>query len=702
MNGEAHVIALAGNPNSGKTSIFNAMTGAHQHVANYPGITVEVKQGTALSGGVRVEVVDLPGTYSLTAYSPDEVAARDFLLEKRPDVVIHVVDAMNLERNLYLTAQILELGVPVIIALNMLDLAEARGLEINHAALSRVLGLPVLPTIGNRASGTDELLAAAVGITLEKRPWQPVRISYGPECDRALDELERTVIGSGLMAGTIPPRWLALKLLEQDSRTLERISSSGDPAGAGIVDLSARLAERIHTLLDDETEGVIADHRYGFAAGLVREVVRNPDIGRLHLSDRLDSLLTHRLLGPVLMGAILFGLFQFTFVASATPVGWLESLFAWLHGVLWSALPSGFLRSLIVSGVIDGVGGVVGFVPLIMFMFFFIAILEDSGYMARIAFLMDRVFRKFGLHGSSVVPLIVSGGIMGGCAVPGIMAARTLRDTRERFATILSAPFMNCGAKLPVYALLIAAFFPSHKGMMLFLLTVISWTFALLSARFLRSTALRGESTPFVLELPPYRLPSLKSLLIHTWERTVLYLKKAGTVILLASVIVWALMTFPTLPENAGMNLQPGELAGARLSHSVAGRVGRLLEDATLPLMGFDWRTDVALVGGFAAKEIVVSTLSTAYSMEGLPDSDLQPLIGRLASAPGWNPVMAFALMLFTMLYMPCVATVAVIRRETQSWRWAGFAVVYTTGVATVAATAVYQLGSLIMGTHHL
>jgi ferrous iron transport protein B len=644
-----------------------------------------------------VEVVDLPGTYGLTAYSPDEVAARDYLLEKRPDVVIHVVDALNLERNLYLTAQILELGVPVVIALNMIDLAEARGLEIHHGSLSRLLGLPVLPTVGNRGSGTDEVLAAAVGLALQRRPWQPVRISYGPECDSALDELEGRITDSDLLGGTIPPRWLALKMLEQDTHTLRRVSSSGDPAAEGILELSVRLAGRILAAMDDETEGVIADHRYGFAAGLVREVMRNPFENTLHFSDRLDSVLTHRFLGPAFMALILFVLFQFTFIASSAPIAWMESLFSWLHGVLWIALPSGFLRSMLVSGIVDGVGGVLGFVPLIMFMFFFIAILEDSGYMARIAFLMDRVFRRFGLHGSSVVPMIVSGGIMGGCAVPGIMAARTLRNPRERFATILSAPFMNCGAKLPVYALLIGAFFPSNEGLMLFLLTVLSWTFALLSARFLRSTILRGESTSFVLELPPYRLPSLKSLLIHSWERTRLYLNKAGTVILLASVVVWALMTFPTLPVEEGSFLGQGELAGVGLSNSIAGRLGRVLEKVTLPLMGFDWKTDVALVGGFAAKEIVVSTLSTAYSMEQPQDGEVQPLIGRLTSERGWNPVMAFALMVFTMLYMPCVATVAVIRRETQSWRWAGFAVLYTTGVAAVAATAVFQLGSLLL-----
>jgi len=690
------VIALAGNPNSGKTSIFNAMTGARQHVANYPGITVEIKEGHTQVDGARMGIVDLPGTYSLTAYSPDEVAARDYLIDRHPDAVIHVVDALNMERNLYLTAQILELGIPVIIALNMVDLAEARGLFVDTEKLSSLLGVPVVETVGNRSKGTEMLIETAYQIATEKRNWDPIRITYGEACDSALVKLEKAVSDSELFSASIPSRWLSLKLLEQDAHTLARIREHGGENTESVLDLAEELADSVLREMDDETEGVIADHRYGFAAGIVREVMELPKAGRTYTSDRIDRILTHRFLGMLIMAGILFGLFQFTFSVSETPISWVEGFFEWLHDLAWNGLPEGFLRSITVQGVIDGVGGVVGFVPLIMFMFFFIALLEDSGYMARIAFLMDRIFRKFGLHGNSIVPLIVSGGIMGGCAVPGIMATRTLRNPRERFATILTAPFMNCGAKLPVYAVLIAAFFPSNAGLMLFLLTVISWTFALLSAKLLRSTVLRGESTPFVMELPPYRMPSWRSVLIHTWERTWLYLKKAGTVILLASVVVWVLMTFPTLPEHEAAELSPSELPAASLSNSFAGRIGRTLEEVTMPLMGFDWRTDVALIAGFAAKEIVISTLSTAYSLGEIDDENPQPLVSRLAHQPGWNPVIAFALLMFTMLYVPCIATIAVIRRETRSWGWAGFAVVYTTGFAAIVATAVYQLGSLL------
>jgi ferrous iron transport protein B len=695
MNEGIPVIALAGNPNSGKTSIFNALTGSRQHVANYPGITVEIKEGKAISGGVSVNVIDLPGTYSLTPYSPDEVAARDYLLEQHPDVVIHVVDASNLERNLYLTTQLMELGVPVIIALNMIDISRARGIRIDSAGLSKLLGIPVIETVANRGTGTDALLREAIAIAAEKASWIPIEFTYGPSSDSALKILEGKIRKTGLLSDLVPPGWLALRLLEQDSHTIDRIEKLNSPSGDEILDISAELADRVEREMNDETEGVIADHRYGYVAGVVKRIKSSTGVNRVYLSDRIDRFLTNRFLGPVVMAVVLFGLFQFTFMVSGAPISLLEGFFGWLHNIVWNAMPDSYLRSMIVSGAIDGVGGVIGFVPLIMFMFFFIAILEDTGYMARIAFLMDRIFRKCGLHGNSIVPFIVSGGITGGCAVPGIMAARTLRDPKERFATILSAPFMNCGAKLPVYALLIAAFFTAHEGIMMFVLTLISWTFAMLSARILRSTVLRGDSTSFVLELPPYRLPAIRNLIQHMWERTGLYLRKAGTVILFASVIMWAFMTFPSLPGDQASMLQGSELAQARLSHSLAGRMGRALESITGPLMGFDWKTDVALIGGFAAKEIVVSTLSTAYSMEGAEGSGSSSLSERLAGEEGWNPVMALALIMFTMLYIPCIATVAVIKRETRSWGWAGFAIVYTTGAALIVATAVYQIGMI-------
>jgi len=688
-------IALAGNPNSGKTTIFNGLTGARQHVANYPGVTVEVKEGSIRRDDLLLHFVDLPGTYSLAAYSPDEVAARNYLIGNRPDVVIHVVDSSNLERNLFLTVQLLELGIPLVIALNMSDVALSRGIAIDSGNLSTLLGVPVLETVGTKNRGIPELLEAAVDTALTTSEWLPRRLTYGTSADTALEELLGIITERHILKDVVPPWWLAIRLLEGDSHAIERVESS-EGEECDIIRRARELSHTIEALMGEDTDSIIADHRYGFAAGVVRECVTRTIPDRIYLSDKADRIMTHRLLGPLILIAVLWGMYQFTFGISSIPVSWVGGIFEWLHQVAWNTIPAGLIRSMVVSGIIDGVGGVVGFVPLIMFMFFFIALLEDSGYMARVAFIMDRIFRKFGLHGNSIVPLIVSGGIGGGCAVPGIMATRTLRDPKERLATILSTPFMNCGAKLPIYAMLIDAFFKRSEGTMLFILTVLSWTFALVSARLLRSTILKGESTPFVMELPPYRLPTMKTISIHTWERTWLYLKKAGTVILLASVIVWVMMTFPRLPEEASRGIPEDEIAQEELAYSIAGRTGRFLEKFTKPLMGFDWRTDVALIGGFAGKEIVVSTLGTTYSLGEVDSENSASLSERLASEPGWSPLTAFALILFTMLYVTCIATIAVIRRETRSWKWAGFATIYTTGVAALMATIAFQLGKLL------
>ncbi|MBU4606702.1 MAG: ferrous iron transport protein B, partial [Proteobacteria bacterium] len=503
---------------------------------------------------------------------------------------------------------------------------------------------------------------------------------------------------------------VSLKLLENDAEVQKQVSQ--DPGLAGHMEpLRQKLRDHLRLTMDDDPEGVIADYRYGFIGGIYRQAVQETRAQRLELSDKIDKVLTNRLVGPLILLAVLYGIYQFVFWASEIPVGWLEGLFGWLGGVAEAAIPEGFVKSLVISGIIDGVGGVLGFVPLIMFMFFTIAILEDTGYLARVAYLLDRVLRNFGLHGNSVMAMIVSGGISGGCAVPGVMAARTLRDPKARLATILTVPMMNCGAKLPVYALLIGAFFAAREAQMLFALTLVSWGLALIAARILRWTVLKGETSPFVMELPPYRLPTLRGLLIHTWERTWQYIKKAGTVILGISILMWALMSFPALPEDQAAAWDAKVQAAttkelrqeveyhkgqAELAHSVAGRMGRALHYVTAPL-GFDWRTNVALVGGFAAKEVVVSTLGTAYSMGEVDPEDTVGLSERLAKEPGWNPLKAFALMLFVMIYAPCFVTVAVIRNETGGWKWPLFAVAYTTVSAYVISFLVYQ-GGLLLG----
>ncbi|MDG4475120.1 ferrous iron transport protein B [Thiovibrio frasassiensis] len=714
-------IALAGNPNAGKTTLFNTLTGARQHVGNYPGVTVEKKEGgyTFPTGEVAT-IIDLPGTYSLTAYSVEEVVARDYLVQEKPDVVINITDASNLERNLYLSAQLLELGVPMIIALNMIDVARDRGITLDAQRLSALLKVPVVPIIARSGKGTPELMEAALEVARENGPWNPLHISYGEDVDLALQTMAQQISTSDFMTDNYTPRWLALKYLEGDSQIQEKGYRHNPVVDAELKEIVTRVGEHLHKTMETYPEAIIADHRYGYIKSVLRQevITHKFDIDRLHASDRIDKILTNRFMGPLIMLAVLLGLYKFTFTYSQLPVSWLEGFFGWLGDNLNTFLPDGHLKSMLISGVIDGMGGVLGFVPLIMFMFFGIAILEDSGYLARVAFMMDRVFRLFGLHGSSVMAYIVSGGIAGGCAVPGVMAARTLRSPRERLATLLTVSFMNCGAKLPVLALLTATFFSKNQAALMFLLTLLAWAVALTAAKILRLTVLRGESTPFVMELPPYRFPTFRGLLIHTWERTWQYIKKAGTTILAISILIWAMMTFPGLPQSEEQNfarqrqevaaslVQPEEAsqlkaklaaldtarAGSALRHSLAGRLGIAME-AVSWLPGFDWRTNIALVGGFAAKEVIVTTLGTAYSLGETDPEANASLSETLARDPHWNPVVALALIVFIMFYAPCFVTVVCISKESGSWKWGVFSICFNTVFAFLLATLVYQAG---------
>ncbi len=725
QNSDKTVLALAGNPNAGKTTLFNSLTGARQHVGNYPGVTVEHKEGEYRGvDGFRAVIVDLPGTYSLTAYSEEEVVARDFLAREKPAAVINIVDAANLERNLYLTCQLLELKLPLIVALNMMDVARDRGMEIDVERLSSFLGVPVVPIVARSGRGLDELMRAARDL-VEKRIAPPtterIRISYGDDLDRVLLEMTREIADAGLLADKYPARWIALKVLENDEALMAEVQSLDPALCARLKAAAGRVTDHLQQTCDTYPEAVIADHRYGFIKGILKRgiVTHRYDENRLYTSDKIDKLLTHRFAGPLIMLAVLFAIYWITFNLSAVPVAGCERLFAWLSGLVDSALADGPLKSLLISGVIDGVGGVLGFVPLIMLMFFCIAIIEDSGYLARVAFMMDRIFRIFGLHGSSVMAYIVSGGIAGGCAVPGVMATRTLRSPKERMATLLTVPFMNCGAKLPILALLIGAFFAEHRSLYMFGFTLLSWVIALIAAKILRLTVLRGAPTPFVMELPPYRFPTFRGLAIHTWERTWQYIRKAGTVILGISILLWAAMNWPGLPAakeaafaqqrlalSRQYEVRPAELetrlaelearrAAAVLQGSVAGRIGIALTRVTR-LAGFNWRTNIALLGGFAAKEVVVSTLGTAYSMGELNPEEAAPLALRLQRDPSWSPLVALSTLIFMLFYAPCFVTVVCIAREAGSWRWALFSITYNTSIAFFLAVVIYQGGRLL------
>ncbi|WP_136805411.1 ferrous iron transport protein B [Desulfosediminicola flagellatus] len=728
-------MALAGNPNAGKTTLFNQLTGARQHVGNYPGITVDHKEGRLEHKGRKIAITDLPGTYSMTAYSAEELVARDYLVNEKPQVVVNIVDASNLERNLYLTCQFLELGVPIVIALNMMDVANDRGMEIKAEKLAQLLDIPVVPIVARSGKGVDELMSAALQVADERRVFSSRDIPYGDDIDETITAIIQKIEEAQFLTHTYPARYTAIKYLENDEQFIQIGREASRTVAMDIEQLVERVSEHTQKTLDVYPEAIIADHRYGYIKSIVRQgvVTHKFDSDRLYTSDKIDKVLTNRLLGPLFMFAVIFGLYQFTFSWSELPVSWLEEGFGWLGGVVESTLPEGLLKSMIISGVIDGVGGVLGFVPLIMFMFFGIAILEDSGYLARVAFMMDRIFRIFGLHGSSVMPFIVSGGIAGGCAVPGVMATRTLRSPKERMATLLTVPFMNCGAKLPVLALLIGAFFSDNQAQYMFLFTMLAWVVALLAAKLLRSTVLRGAPTPFVMELPPYRFPTLRGLLIHTWERTWQYIKKAGTVILGISILLWALMTFPGMDqhdlasfENTRENIvaaYPAEVAAeleqsetelseaaqklqnklleidnleaeATLKNSFAGRIGTSLESVS-SIAGFDWRTNIALVGGFAAKEVIVSTLGTAYSMGEVDVEESTSLGERLQRDSGWNKVVAVAALVFIMFYAPCFVTVVCIAKES-SWKWATFSMVFNTVFAFTMAVIVFQVGTML------
>lgn len=709
-------IAIAGNPNAGKTSIFNYLTGTLQSVGNYPGVTVERKEGVARYNGRRIRVIDLPGTYSLTAYSQEELVARNFIIEEGPALVVDVIDASNLERHLYLAIQIMEMGAPLILALNMVDVAKRRGLNIDHEKLAELLGVPVVPTVGNKGTGVKELLHQCMeaidgAVSVAPRP-----VTYGHEVDDEVDTLAELLQSIESLPARYRPRWLAVKLLERDPEVEKKVAAYAGEKADEVQKAVAKAIQAIERHCADECSTIIAERRYGYAAGIMKECVMLTGEARQVATDRIDTIVCNRFIGPVILVGVVAALFFLVFKVSTewqwipwiggwyAPVDWVEWMFERLSVAISGLEPRmPILHSLLNDALISGVGGVLGFVPLIFAMFFFISALEDTGYIARVAFILDRVLQTFGLQGKSILALIVSGGLgAGGCAVPGVMATRTLREEKDRLITMLVAPFMNCGAKLTVYAMLIAAFFPGNRTQMMLFLWAFSWVVALCAAWVLRKFVVRGEQTPFVMELPPYHVPVLRSLLLHTWERTWLYMRKAGTMILAINIVLWALMYFPRPPEAAESANTPegarmataskSKEAADALSYSFAGRFGHALEPAT-QWAGFDWRTNIALIGGFMAKEVIVGTMGTALAMGDTDPEQSESVSQRLAEDPAWNRLKGFVLMVFVMMYAPCFMCMAVIWRESGSWKWALFSTAYSTTIAYVVAVIFYQTG---------
>jgi len=654
-------VALLGNPNVGKTTLFNAITGARQHVGNWPGVTVEKKEGKTSFKGHDIEVVDLPGTYSLTAYSIEEIIARDYILEEHPDVVVHIVDATNLERNLYLTTQLMELGSRVVIALNMSDLAEARGDEIDVQGMENFLGIPVVRMVASGQEGIDTLLDRLI-IEAERNAHHEHLVGYGDEIEKKVSEVEDILQLDATLSERYPLRWLSVKLLEGDENAIKKLDGST---------VSHQVKHILETTETEEYEAVMADKRYEAISAILPQVC-SICAQEITASDMIDRVFTNKYLGIPLFLALMWGAFQLTFTFAAPFMDAIDAAFAALAAAISTSVSFPILASFLGDGIIGGVGFVLIFIPNIFILFFILAILEDSGYLARAAFVMDRLMYSIGLDGKSFIPLLMGFG----CNVPAIMATRTIEDRNDRLITILVNPFMSCGARLPVYVLLAGVFFGREAGNVIFGLYVLGIVVAVLTAKLLRSTLLKGKPAPFIMELPPYRIPTLKTSVIHMWERGAMYLKNAGTIILLGAIVVWALASFPWGVEY-----------GAESSY--VGMLGHLLQPLVAPL-GFDWKIAVALLFGFVAKEVVVGSLGVLY---GAGENEAA-LTDSLQNDPSINAVNALGLMSFTLLYMPCLATVGVIKKETGSWKWTLFSIVYGIAVAWVVAFIIYNTGA--------
>ncbi|MCB1182384.1 ferrous iron transport protein B [bacterium] len=719
---QVFTVAVAGNPNAGKTTIFNNLTGARQRVGNYPGVTVEWKEGSCRRGDLALKLVDLPGTYSLTAYSEEELVARDYLLNRTPDVVVDVVDASNLERNLFLTTELLEIGCPVIVVLNMADVARDRGFQIDIAGLSERLGVPVVPAVGNRGEGMDDIIEAVSRVMASTAslpgPAEQCRdAGPGPASFASAQAGERRArvdfgpVVEGLVERItpyLPPsphqRWQALKLIESDPQVLGSLIEPG--AREAVLGLVAEFQAD----LTDEPDIMMARRRYEHLGAVCAAVCRQPGERRVTRSDRIDRVVMHPVWGVPIFLATMYIVFTLTFTVGTPFMDLIDQGFGWLADTLLRVWPAGqaeHLQSLVVDGVIGGVGGVIVFLPNIVLLFLAIAVLEGTGYMARAAFVMDRFMSKVGLHGKSFIPLLIGFG----CTVPAIMATRTLETRRDRIITMMVLPLMSCGARLPIYALMIPAFFaPKWQGPVLWIIYVTGILLAMGGAMLLRSTMFRGETTPFLMELPPYRMPTAASLLVQMWTRAWLYVKKAGTVILGAAVILWFLTYFPKPPADYvppsdfdraevaagttfGQLTDADEIQAAELSYSIAGRVGRVLEPLIKPI-GFDWRIGTALVGATAAKEVFVAQMGIVFAV-GEADETSDHLRQRLRDR--YSQLVGFCIMLFALISTPCIATFAITRQEAGSVKWALAQTIGLTTLAWIMTFLVYQ-GGLLLG----
>lgn len=717
-------VALVGNPNSGKTTLFNFASGSHERVGNYGGVTVDAKEGTLHQSGYTFNIVDLPGTYSITEYSPEELFVRMHILEKMPDIVINVVDASNLERNLYLTTQLIDMNVNVVIALNMYDELKKKDVEFDYQRLGKLLGIPIIPTVASKGTGVSKLFSKIIQVYENKDPIvRQVNINYGKLIENSLKEIQDAVWKNPSLTDRIASRFIAVKLLEQD-KTIHRRLTKETTNYQEIAEITAKNIHFLENEYGENSETILTDAKYGFIAGALKETYVEPNKAKRVIRE-IDDLLTHKFWGFPIFFFFLWITFQTTFSLGNYPMEWIEAGVAWFGDFVSTILPKGPVKALIVDGVIDGVGAVIVFLPNILILFFFISLMEDTGYMARASFMMDKLMQKIGLHGKSFIPLIMGFG----CNVPAIMATRTLENRKDRILTMIITPFMSCSARLPVYVLLIAAIFPKHQGILLFGIYLTGIMIAVLTALLMKNIAFSKKTVPFVMELPPYRIPTLKNTLLHMWHKAQQYIKKMGSVILIASILIWALGYYPrnvelsvdydaniqAVTEEVNLNTQEKSLLikdienarNAELQEkSYIGMMGHAIEPVVRPL-GFDWKMGVSLLTGLAAKEIVISTMGVLYQSGAEDDVAMQEtlkqkikdqkyLSGELEGQAVFTPLVSIGFMLFILIYFPCVAVITAIKKEA-NWGWAIFTMFYTTGLAWLVSFLVYQIGSLFM-----
>ena len=714
-------VALVGNPNSGKTSFFNHATGLREKVGNYSGVTVESKIGTFYWNGYTINMIDLPGTYSITEFSEEEIFVREYISNSLPDVILNIVNASNLERSMFLTTQLIDMNLRIVMALNMYDEFEKSGSSIDYAGLSNMLGFPIIPTVSTKGKGIDSVLQSIVDIYEDKKGiTKHIHINYGKEIEEAIAAIKSKLAVNKDELNLFPVRYVALKLLQNDTITkkeIEKFDNSNE-----IIKAAEDYKKSIEKSYKEDIDSVITNAKFGFIRGALKDTCKSNGNAQKNLAYSLDVILTNKWLGFPVLFFFLWVMFQTTFTLGAYPQAWIEAGVGWLGNLISGKLPAGIWNDLLVDGIIQGVGGVLVFLPNILILFWFISILEDSGYMSRAAFIMDKLMHRIGLHGKSFIPFLIGFG----CSVPAIMATRTLENKKDRIITMLAIPFMSCSARLPIYILFVSAFFIKQQGLIMLSLYLIGIIFGIITALTLKKTVFKNESDEFVIELPPYRVPTMRNSIIHMWDKSVQYIKKIGSVILLASIIIWALEYFPRENNHTraiahqieviDVNLDDSfenkeeilrelelEKLSAQRENSYIGQLGHFIEPAVKPL-GFEWRMGVSILTGFAAKEIIVSSMGILFQASENADEHSDKLIsvmqnaeyttGERAGEKVFTPLVAYAFMLFVLLYFPCFATLVTIRKEA-GLKWAVFSMCYTTLVAWLVAFAVYQIGML-------